>query len=71
MRIYDVNSQLSEMRLRSERIERKAALRASLGAPPEPAPLRLFARRKVQPLRAVVDFPGNGAGFWPEGPQAV
>jgi hypothetical protein len=71
MQIYDFNSQLTEMRLRTERMERKATLRAALGPLPEPAPLRLFARRNVQPLGSVVDFPGNGAGFWPEGPQAA
>lgn len=67
---FDVNSHLVVTRLRTERAERRATLRATLGPAPEPERVRPFTRRVI-PLPGVVDILPNGAGSWSGGPTAA
>jgi hypothetical protein len=54
--VYDqIYAHLLEVQLRTEHASRRAALLASLGPLPKPAPMRLFRRRTVTPLARPVE----------------
>jgi hypothetical protein len=59
MHSIDVHAHLLEVRLRTERANRRASLLSSLGPLPKRKPLRLFSRRVVA-LPAPVDIRHHG-----------